>query len=294
MQNGKTGHTVPKTKMNSKKNSASLPCQMQQDSVYDSDAAQTILDAYQATHISSLTQSPLKRQKSSHSTTSGEESKTPSTSSVDAYFQARGQLCQTEASIAFDHRCRLRASPLEQTVDSIIHRLRKRDEDCVYAAAKPRRGQGGQLHPRFAGDHFLSNTDLINQTALFDVAHNMPKGAHLHIHFNACLPPEVLLGIAKSMDRMFISSNLPLVADNEYENFAKCEIQFSLLSIDKEDDAPGNVFDPEYQSRQTMKLSEFASQFPRLYPGVTADEWLLAKLVFSEEEAHGPLQTAAG
>ncbi|OAA80785.1 adenosine deaminase [Akanthomyces lecanii RCEF 1005] len=261
------------------------------DSARDAHAAQAILDA---THATSPSNAPLKRQRSSRSAAVMGQSKSSMAADVDAYLQARNQLCEAEASIAFEHRCRMRATPLEQAVDGILHRLRCLDQERVYGAAEARLGHRGQRHPRFAGDHFLGNVNLINQTRLFDVASRMPKGAHLHIHFNACLPPAVLLGIAKGMERMFITSSLPLVADNDHENYAKCEMQFTLLSADKEDDAPGNLFSAQYRPRQTMKLAAFLQQFPEQYPGVNAEEWLLAKLVFSEDEAHGALQTAAG
>lgn len=275
----------------------SLQQQLHQDAAQDAEAAQAILEAAQATTTASHT--PLKRQRSSRSTTataghSRSGAGDGMTADVDAYMQARSQLCEAEASLAFDHRCRVRASPLEQTVDGILHRLRRLDEQQVYAAAPARAGHDGQTHPRFAGDHFLGNVDLIDRTRLFAVARRMPKGAHLHIHFNACLPPAVLLGIAKGMARMFITSNLPLVADKDFENYAKCEIQFSLLSADREDDAPGNLFSAGYRPRQTMKFAAFLQQFAKEYPSVDAEEWLLAKLVFSEEEAHGALQTASG
>lgn len=120
----------------------------------------------------------------------------------------------------------------------------------------------------------------------------MPKGAHLHIHFNACLAPEILLGIAKTMDRMFITSDLPLTADGEYRNFQKCELQFSILSVDKE--RPGNIFLPSYRSRQTMKFTDFLDEFDKNYPSMTADEWLFKKIAFDEDETHNLLQTAAG
>ncbi|EGX94640.1 adenosine deaminase [Cordyceps militaris CM01] len=271
-----------------------LQQQLRQDSVHDAEAALAILEA---THATSPSRAPLKRQRSSRSS-SVAAAMGPNQSSmvpdVDVYRTARTQLCEAEASIAFDHRCRARATPLEQAVDSILQKLRRLDQEDVYDAAAPRLGHGGQRHPRFAGDHFLGNVDLIDRTRLFAVARRMPKGAHLHIHFNACLPPDVLLGIANDMDRMFITSNLPLVDDNGHENYTKCEIQFSLLSTDKEGDAPGNLFSAQYQPRQTMKFTEFLQQFSEHYPGVDAEQWLLDKLVFSENEAHGVLQTAAG
>ncbi|KAM3554552.1 hypothetical protein ARSEF4850_006409 [Beauveria asiatica] len=272
-----------------------LQQQLHEDSTYDQQVAQVILEATpKTTPATSQFRVPLKRQRSSRSSASAVRTKTDLTADVDRYMEDRSQLCEAEASIGFEHRCRVRATPLEKTVDGILHRLRRLDKKHVYDAAEARPGHGGQKHPRFAGDHFLSNVDLIHKTRLFDVARHLPKGAHLHIHFNACLPPDVLLGIAKSMERMFITSNLPLIEDNGRENYSKCEIQFSLISVDKENAAPGNLFSAQYQPRQTMKFTTFLEQFSRHCPGVDAEEWLLAKLVFSEDEAHGALQTAAG
>ncbi|KFA50882.1 hypothetical protein S40293_02493 [Stachybotrys chartarum IBT 40293] len=209
------------------------------------------------------------------------------------YFLLRQRLADRESRLDFDHPCRVAASPLEDRVDRIIQKLRQLDAEDVYGQAQLRRGHGGQLHPRFPGDHFLSNSELITQTRLFNVASMMPKGAHLHIHFNACLLPNVLLELAMTMERMFITSDLPLVPDNNYENFHKCEIQFSILSPDKE--VPGNIFSHSYRPRQTMLFKEFLARFP---PAVTGDrspfDWLMNKLVFHEAEVHGAPQTAAG
>lgn len=212
--------------------------------------------------------------------------------SVEDYLSKRERLVQQERTLDFDYRCRAGSTREEQQADAIIQRLRAEDKAEVYDAAPARRGYGGQQHPRFPGDHFLSNRELINRTRLFQVASDMPKGAHLHIHFNACLLPHVLLDIAKGMDRMFITSDIPLVSDDDFESFNKCEIQFSIMSQDKEN--PGDIFLKGYQARQTMPFKEFLLRFPTHYGKASADEWLLDKLVFDEEEAHNYLQTASG
>ncbi|KAG6010495.1 hypothetical protein E4U43_008563 [Claviceps pusilla] len=208
------------------------------------------------------------------------------------YFSARKSIVEHEKNLDFASRCRARASPLEKRVDAILQSLRRQDQERIYDAAASRRGFGGQKHKRFAGDHFLSNLDLIHHTTLFDMASHMPKGGHLHIHYNACLPPVVLLNIAKEMDRMFITSNLPLLPDNDFANYDRCELQFSITSPDRED--PGNLFSPDYCSRQTMRFAEFLRAFPNHFHDMSPDSWLLQKLLFQEEEAHGVLQTAAG
>ncbi|KAH7161574.1 hypothetical protein EDB81DRAFT_349110 [Dactylonectria macrodidyma] len=212
--------------------------------------------------------------------------------SVDHYNALRSQLLDREKTLDFDFSCRKQSSPDERRAEAIIQRLKREDRSGIYDAAPPRTGFGGQKHPRFAGDHFLSNLPLINQTALFNVARHMPKGAHLHIHFNACLAPNVLLNIAKGMDRMFITSNIPLVPDDGYASYDCCEIQFSLMTSEKE--KPGDLFSAKYESRQTMKFQQFLKMFPKHYTKVTAEDWLLNKLIFDEQETHNHLQTAAG
>ncbi|KAG6034542.1 hypothetical protein E4U41_006502 [Claviceps citrina] len=210
----------------------------------------------------------------------------------EKYFAYRKTVMEQEKNLDFDSRCRARASPLEKRVDAIVRALRRQDQERVYDAAASRQGHAGQKHRRFAGDHFLSNVDLVDQTALFDIASHMPKGGHLHVHYNACLPPSFLLDIAKTMDRMFVTSDLPLIPDNNFANYDSCELQFSITSLDRED--PGNLFSPDYRPRQTMRLDDFLRAFPKHHHRLGAESWLLEKLLFHEEEAHEMLQTAAG
>ncbi|KAH8669229.1 hypothetical protein BGZ61DRAFT_483419 [Ilyonectria robusta] len=217
---------------------------------------------------------------------------TASPSTMGDYGELRKEFLSREKALDFDYNCQQRGTPDERLADAIIQRLKAQDEANVYGKAHPRTGYGGQPHPRFAGDHFLSNRELIEQTALFRVARRMPKGGHLHIHFNACLPPQVLLDIAKGMDRMFIMSNMPLISDNGCGNFDRCEFQFQLRSPEKE--SPGDLFSVAYQPGQTMKFRDFMERFPGYYDKATVDDWLLDKLMFHEEEAHNYLQTASG
>lgn len=216
----------------------------------------------------------------------------PDTLTVDTYDEWRLQLLQTEKARGFDHECSVAAIDDEKTVDRILQALRRQDNERIYQNAAHTKGHAGQRRARFAGDHFLSNVDLIQQTELFRVAHKMPKGAHLHIHFNACLRPSALLNIAKTMDRMFITSDLPLVPDEEFINYQRCEVQFSILAKNKE--KPGNIFSSTYQPRQAMRFSDFLTLFPAHFPHQSADEWLSGKLEFTAEEAHDVHQTAEG
>ncbi|PKS11466.1 hypothetical protein jhhlp_003230 [Lomentospora prolificans] len=213
-------------------------------------------------------------------------------SGVEDYFSRRDEVENRQRAMGFDHACTIKASRKEQTANAIIQKLKQLDKQRVYDTAEPRVGFAGQRHPRLVGDHFLSNVELIDRTDLLRVAQRMPKGAHLHIHFNACLLPDVLLGIAKTMNRMFITCDRPLLPDHDYLSYQACEIQFCLIPPERE--RPGNLFTTTYQPRQTMPFDRFLGEFSSHYPHASADEWLMSKVVFDEEESHNKLQTCAG
>ncbi|RDA85481.1 hypothetical protein CP532_0013 [Ophiocordyceps camponoti-leonardi (nom. inval.)] len=212
---------------------------------------------------------------------------------IEAYLADRDRILELERNSAFDARCRCRATPLETKASRVLAAVRRRDEAEIYGAAPARTGHAGQVHRRFPGDRFLTSLDLIdNDAALMHVARRMPKGTHLHVHFNACLPPRVLLDMAKTMDRMFITSDMPLLSDDHHASFDRCQLQFSILA--PADERDGDMFAPDYEPRQTMSFAGFLSAFPHHYPHASPDSWLERKLAFSPEEAYGPLQTSEG
>lgn len=211
----------------------------------------------------------------------------------DDYQKRRAELKTREAALGFEWKCTSRASAKEQRVNRILQNLKRHDDENVYAKEPPRQGTTGQLHPRVAGDHFLSNKALIDRTKVFQLAKRTPKGAHLHIHFNACLQPEVLLKIASEMEQMYITSDVPLhTTDEDHPNrFGRCKIQFSIMDLTA---SKGSLFDQDYKDRTPMKFKEFIKQFPQHYQGASALEWLQDKLVFREYEAHDLPQTVSG
>ncbi len=209
---------------------------------------------------------------------------------VTEYDDLRHQGTLHESSLGFDSSCTKNATPLEVRANEVLQQLKKDDVARFYETAPKQRGYHGQEHPRFYGDHFLSNADIIEQTQLFALCRAMPKGAHLHIHFNANLLPDVLLGIARGMKRMFIWSNIPL---DRGEAFDLCRIQFSIMSEEAvTEKGVGNPFGSNYQGGCVMQFQQFRGAFPG--GEEAADTWLQSKLVFQEEEAHNLLQTADG
>ncbi|KAJ4393581.1 hypothetical protein N0V93_002794 [Gnomoniopsis smithogilvyi] len=217
----------------------------------------------------------------------------PARTPEDEYEAQRDELRKREEALDFTHKFASTASAKEKEVNKILQAAKKNDCEEIFGKAPKCEGFNGQQHSRFPGDHFLSNKDLIDKCDVYKIAQKAPKGAHLHIHFNACLKPKVLLDIAKDMEHMYITSDLPLTDAKDYHNLKRAKIQFSIMA---NPETMGNLFEPSYSNRGAQNFKEFLHQYSEKLPGRTVDAmtWLQEKLVFSEKEAHNELQTVGG
>jgi adenosine deaminase CECR1 len=223
-----------------------------------------------------------------------------------AYEKARGSLHDAERARAFDAEVEATASSIERQASEIVRKIRLYDWDNTYGQPFDANGLTGK---RAAGQHFLGNVDLINKTRLLKVAKKMPKGSHLHIHLNACLPAQFLIRQARDIDAMYIRSTQPLTTA---ENIAASRISFMVMTpheathVKTADGAEkyvslSNLWDPEYVSNTWMSYKEFQRRFKlRDENGETlrgtygAEAWLEKKMQIGEEEAHGTHQTGRG
>jgi adenosine deaminase CECR1 len=200
--------------------------------------------------------------------------------SVTDYNAAVNSLIAREAALGFDGHATATASDIEKQANAILMAIKKRDEIEVYSKYGDKAGR-----TRVPGDHFLGVVDIINKTELLKVAHMMPKGAHLHCHFNSCLLPTFLIQIAKDIKAMHIRSTLPL---SSQENKALAEISFQTMPPQE----PANLFDPNYKPLSWMNYQEFWRAFQGGYPA--AEAWLVSKMLLTEQEAHELNQTGKG
>ena len=224
-----------------------------------------------------------------------------------AYNQALEELRDAEKAIAFDHEVTATASDIEMQATALVKKIKAYDWDHTYGP--PCDEHGRSTGRRMQGEHFLGNVNLINKTELMRVARRMPKGAHLHIHFNSCLPAAFLIRQARDIDAMYIRSTLPLTNDT---NMADSRISFMVMTPEeathttdedgKERRVPlGNVYDPAYVCNSWMSYKQFQRQFDftdnsgkGLRGSVGAEIWLERKMLISEEEAHHSHQTGRG
>ncbi|KAM0195396.1 hypothetical protein ACHAPC_000591 [Botrytis cinerea] len=222
------------------------------------------------------------------------------------YNKALQALQLVERRTAFDAKAEELASDVEKRAAKIVQRIRNYDWDNTYGKSVDAKGLA--TGKRTQGEHFLGNVDLINRTELMKIAKRMPKGAHLHIHFNSCLPARFLIKQARDIDAMYIRSTLPLTSP---ENYTASRISFMVMTPheathvkgeEKETYVPlGDVTDIDYVSNRWMPYKQFQRQFnfidengERLSGTSGAETWLERKMLISEDEAHGCSQTGRG
>ncbi|KAI1387532.1 Metallo-dependent hydrolase [Hypoxylon trugodes] len=226
-------------------------------------------------------------------------------------------------ALDFQNSMKFHASADDFKANEKLLEKRKDDEDKFYDKSASSKGSGGNPRTRFPENHFSRNVDTIDKTQLLKTARIMPKGAHLHLHFNSTLPPGFLLTIAKGMKNMYISS--PTHKLRSKDDFRDCEIVFTLrplgevlegLSEDpvsrgrelvEKDKRGPNIFHDDYEPRQLMRfqyfltawneeqevrqrpLSRNGEQIGSAEPTVwdmsmDCDKWLISKLIFSKED----------
>ncbi|KAH6647915.1 hypothetical protein BKA67DRAFT_524120 [Truncatella angustata] len=202
------------------------------------------------------------------------------------YFSDRAEIERRGQQLAFDYTLTQKSSQSERQARHLLEIARHNDEIVFYSENPGLEGYHGQIHPRFSGDHFLTNLDLIDRTVLFKVAQRMPKGAHLHVHFNSTLLPNALLDIAEKMEQMYISSDKPLTS---VENLNTCEVQFLMKAPEVvKGDRLVHINENDSTDAHLLRLLTVSTY------DLTWKEWLVSKLVFDDQEVHNSGQTSEG
>jgi adenosine deaminase CECR1 len=219
----------------------------------------------------------------------------------------------------------------ERKADAIIRAIREYERRVTFGNLPSEAIPGPETLDM--GGQFLTNKDRIEQKSLlYKIAQFVPKGALLHLHFNAELYPERLLKEARRMPNMYIRSIQPLLTTADLD---VTEVVFNVMDEDQVEKGvdifsptyPGtatNWKQPDWKFRVWMKWRDFQQAFDERFgaeyegPGYSefsdrpetpedhtcgsevrvklnrTEKWLYSKMVLSPEEAYGPSQTVNG
>ncbi|KAJ4362467.1 hypothetical protein N0V83_010560 [Neocucurbitaria cava] len=252
----------------------------------------------------------------------------------NAYDLAHAELLRVEEQDAWDRKAK--PKPASESQDGatetraaiIIKAIREYERKVVFGNLASEAIPGPDT--RDMGGQFLTNKDRIDgESKLYEIAKMVPKGALLHLHFNAELHPELLLVQARDMKTMYIRAISPITSQKDLD---ETEIGFSVLDPDLVEphvnifskDYPGDALNwktPEWKWKVWMPWKLFRDEFNKqeytkryitqedptpkkepthcgAEPGhvrlLPAENWLKSKMVLSQEEAYGFTQTVNG
>lgn len=208
-----------------------------------------------------------------------EMSENPSLQDVQSYRIARDALIAEERSQAFDAHAQRAATSLEKEAARIVRAIKVDDTVKVYGVAHG--------SPFAVADHFIGSVGLINRTELIKVARRLPKGGHLHCHYNSCLPPRFLIEHARNLEMMWIKSTTSLSTEDGKRN---AEIQFQVQEHPSRlvpAQIEGDLMAEDYVPGMWMNYQKFQERFGGT---AAAEEWLESKMLLTEDEVHGVKQ----
>ncbi|KAK0868518.1 hypothetical protein LTR91_015783 [Friedmanniomyces endolithicus] len=221
------------------------------------------------------------------------------------YRQGRGKLLAAEKEGVWYASARAQASPSEPRTQEIVLRIRESERiDLTLYGNLPSEAVPDP-NTRDMGGRFLANKSRIAESRMFKIAQRMPKGCHLHIHFNSELPPEELFPHARSstvLQTMHVRTTKPL---SSRENFALAEV---VLSVLPKDTKKSDCFAPEYNpdakdpnNSPWMLWADFRKAFPadveceETPEGLDKAEcWAREKMVVTRRNTYNDVQTHNG
>jgi adenosine deaminase CECR1 len=242
--------------------------------------------------------------------------------SIEDYAERHAGLLREEAEHGWDRRVGPQ-DKAEQRAATIIREIREYERKVLFGNLASEALPGPET--RDMGGQFLTNKKRIEtKSKLYEIAREVPKGALLHLHFNAELDPEQLLKQARETKNMYIRSTRPLL---EGIDFQQTEMAFDVLDPSKvkpevdlfSRDYPGDATNWKYEPskwRVWMLWKHFREEFEENFsmqdnnevvrkktqdcsePGQTtlglAEKWLKSKMVLSEKDVYARKQTVNG
>lgn len=211
------------------------------------------------------------------------------------FERSKMEIYEKESTGAWDRQARLSASDAEMKAATIIWKIREDERDNLFGNKASEAIPGPDTLDM--GGQFLTNKKRIDtRSRLFKIAKQMPKGCHLHLHFNAELECRELIKKARELpNNMFIRSTQPMLSQKDYD---ETELVFNVMPANT---PTADIFSPAYNpawktpdARPWMRWTDFGKELSKRLPNIDPEEWIRDKMVLSEEEVYNGRQTVNG
>lgn len=212
----------------------------------------------------------------------------------EAYWSVRKALQISEKTLSFS--AGLVPSSVELEASKIVRALKQQEKDTLYGKLDDAGSFIEHAHQYMPAKH------IIDKSRLMEIAKMAPKGALLHCHLDAMLPPlDSLLKSARNREGLCVSLDIKSDSSDWIE---KALAVFQMLPAEAAAKAgEASFFSPEYvpgvhgkgiayQPGTWTTWSRFCAEFPG---GVEAAEEFVAKrILLNRDDVYHPNQTVDG
>jgi adenosine deaminase CECR1 len=217
------------------------------------------------------------------------------------YEVRKRSLLDSESRVAWDADATASASPAEKRAQIIAFKIREDERRSLFGNVATEAIPGSDT--RDMGGQFLTNKERILKSNIYRMAQRMPKGCHLHLHFNAeLMEPNDFIQQAQKNPNMYVRSTRRILTESDFD---EAEIVFNVLpSSTVEADIFKSAYNPEFRAPGAtpwMKWNTFRAAFygwRRNHKNSRIEkhpeEWIRGKLVLTEQEVYGINQTTNG
>ncbi|KAI1344743.1 adenosine/AMP deaminase [Xylariaceae sp. FL0016] len=202
-----------------------------------------------------------------------------SDSFLQKYVEGRDALIAQEAKQRSDASFKQNLSPIAKRACAIVDRIRKEEKNSVWTPqledSLAKEKDGITVHP---GMMFSLSKDLMEETRLWKIVRQMPKGALLHAHMDAMVDFGYLFDVLFATPGMHILSDQPLTTAQALEDAA---LKFRFF---KQPRTEGNIWSTDYKEQTPILLTQAADAYPSGgKPGFL--KWLYSRSTISRTDA---------
>ncbi|KAN0140794.1 hypothetical protein V8E53_001238 [Lactarius tabidus] len=198
---------------------------------------------------------------------------------VQDYFSRRAALIQEDKHLRRENNLLQSLTENELAADKLVRRIRAEEAASIWGV------EHDEPPHLFPGMEFLISKRIIEQTRIFKIISQMPKGALLHAHLDATVDKGYLLKLALQEPFMHVRTSCVVTTANsttavpEFRAFQEAQPSQNA-----------SVTDPDYQAGDWIPLHQARELFSPVGPD-GFDKWVLGAMSINSAEAYGTHNT---
>ncbi|KAA8910272.1 hypothetical protein FN846DRAFT_554281 [Sphaerosporella brunnea] len=192
------------------------------------------------------------------------------------YEAERAALIEKEKSLRHDYTFRQRLTPTAKKAAAIVSKIRVHEAEKVWTKVEEEEGDV------FPGMCFTLAKERMENSILWKIVKQFPKGALLHAHLEAMVDTDWLLDRALETPGMHMYSEVPLTPENL--ETAMFDFQYSPTTPS----SSASIFSSSYKSPTLISVSVAADSFPTPAGSNTRDAfraWFKSRTTITPEES---------